>query len=59
MIYIFGTSLVYIILIAIVYFSKQHLDNYDNKLYSIIIVVNILGLIIDIIQMVFYHIIHY
>lgn len=50
MIYIFGTSLVYIILIAIVYFSKQHLDNYDNKLYSIIIVVNILGLIIDIIQ---------
>ena len=50
MIYIFGTSLVFIILIAIVYFSKQHLDNYDNKLYSIIIVVNILGLIIDIIQ---------
>lgn len=50
MIYIFGTSLVYIILIAIVYFSKQHLDNYDNKLYSIIVVANILGLIIDIIQ---------
>ena len=50
--YIFGTSLVYLVLISIIYFSKKRLDNYDNKLYSIIIVVNIFGLVLDIFQSV-------
>lgn len=48
--YIFGTSLVYLVLIAIIYFSKKRIDNYDNKLYSIIIIVNIFGLVLDIFQ---------
>lgn len=53
MIYIFGTSLIYIILIAIIYFSKGRVDNYDNKFYSIIILINIIGVAIDIIQSLF------
>ena len=50
MVYIFGTSLVYLVLIAVIYFSKNRLDNYDNKLYSIILIVNIFGLVLDICQ---------
>ena len=50
MIYIFGISLVYILLISIIYFSKKRIDNYDNKIYSVIILVNIVGIIIDITQ---------
>ncbi len=50
MVYVFVTSLVYIILIAIIYFSKKRINNFDNKFYSIIILINILGIIIDIIQ---------
>ena len=50
MVYIFGTSLVYLVLIAVIYFSKKRLDNYDNKLYSIILIVNIFGLVLDICQ---------
>lgn len=50
MIYIFFTSLIYILLMSFIYFSKQRVDNYDNKLYSIILFVNIIGLILDIVQ---------
>ena len=50
MIYIFGISLVYILLISIIYFSKKRIDNYDNKIYSVIILVNIVGIIIDVTQ---------
>ena len=50
MVYIFGTSLVYLVLIAVIYFSKKRLDNYDNKLYSIILIINIFGLVLDICQ---------
>ena len=50
MIYVFCTSLAYILLIAIIYFSKKRVNNYDNKFYSTIVLINIIGLIIDIIQ---------
>ena len=50
MIYIFFTSLIYILLMSFIYFSKQRVDNYDNKLYSVILFVNIIGLILDIVQ---------
>ena len=48
--YIFSMSLFYLIVIAIIYFTKERIKNYDNKLYSIIIVVNIIGIIIDLLQ---------
>ncbi len=47
---IFFTSLFYLIVIATIYFTKERVKNYDNKLYSIIIVVNIVGVVIDILQ---------
>jgi len=50
MIYVFLTSIVYLILISIIYFSKKRVDNYDNKIYSIIILLNIFGLFLDTIQ---------
>ena len=50
MVYIFITSLIYLITIACIYFSKKRINNVDNKLYSIIIVLNIIGVIIDILQ---------
>ena len=50
MIYIFLTSLLYIILISAIYFSKQRIDNYDNKIYSTILWVNIFGILLDIFQ---------
>ena len=48
--YIFFMSLFYLIVIATIYFTKERVKNYDNKLYSIIIVVNIMGIIIDLLQ---------
>lgn len=50
MIYLFLSSLIYIVLISFVYFSKQRIDNYDNKIYSTIIIANIIGVLIDITQ---------
>ncbi len=43
-------SLIYMILITLIYFSKDKIENLDNKIYKRIIVINIIGLIIDIIQ---------
>lgn len=50
MIYIFITSLAYLFLIIFVYLSKKRVDNYDNKIYSILLLTNTIGLIIDTIQ---------
>ena len=43
-------NLLYICLIAAIYFSKGSVENYDNKLYRRILVITIIGLLIDIIQ---------
>jgi len=43
-------ALFYIILLTIIYFSKQRLKNIDNKLFSVLITVNICGVIFDIIS---------
>lgn len=50
MIYIFGTSLVYILLMAFIYFTKKRVNNFDNKLYSAILILNIIGVCLDIFQ---------
>lgn len=50
MIYLFCISCVYILLIAIIYFSKKKIDNYDNKIYKKVLIINIVGIFIDIIQ---------
>ncbi|MCI9434117.1 MAG: response regulator [Bacilli bacterium] len=40
-------SFIYILLIAVVYFSKQRLETVENKLFSKIIIINIIGVILD------------
>lgn len=50
MLAIFMINLLYICLIAAIYFSKESVENYDNKLYRRILVITIIGLLIDIIQ---------
>ena len=53
MLYIFCVSLIYILLISFVYFTKKRIENYDNKVYSAILLVTIFGIILDISQIVF------
>lgn len=43
------SSLIFMLIFLITYFSKRRLKNKDNKLYSLLIICNIVGLIIDII----------
>ena len=50
MIYIFITCLLYLALIASVYFSKKKIETKDNKIYKWIIITCIIGIIIDISQ---------
>ena len=50
MIYIFFTSLVYLLLMSCVYFSKKKIDTKDNRIYRLIIMACIIGIIIDIAQ---------
>ena len=44
------TSLIYIAMLAIVYFSKKRMDSLENKVFSILIMTNIFGLIIDVVS---------
>ena len=43
-------SLIYIVMLAIVYFSKKRIDTLENKLFSMLIIINIFGLIIDLVS---------
>ncbi len=50
MLSIFLISLLYTCLISAIYFSKKSVENYDNKIYRIILLITIIGLLIDIAQ---------
>ena len=41
------TSLVYIILLVFVYFSKKRLNSLENRIYKKLIILNVFGLILD------------
>ena len=41
-------SLFYVVLLAIVYFSKRRLNSIDNKIYKYLIIVNIVALFLDV-----------
>ncbi len=48
--FIFSIScLIFISFIIIFYFSKKRINSLENKLYSILLIVNLLGLVIDIV----------
>ena len=44
------SSIIYILLLAVMYFSKKRIDNIDNKIFSLLIITNIIGLFFDIIS---------
>ena len=48
-------SLVFMLIFLITYFSKKRLKNKDNTIYSLLIITNIVGLIIDIIGYITMH----
>ncbi len=52
MVYIFCVSLIYILLISFVYFTKKRIENYDNKIYSAILLITIFGIVLDISQLI-------
>lgn len=41
------TSLVYIVLLNIFYFSKEHISNLENRIYKYLLVSNVFGLLIE------------
>ena len=43
-------SLIYMVLISVIYFGKETISNSDNRIYKKIVYTNIIGLIIDILQ---------
>ena len=42
------TSLFYSILLIAVYFSKKRLNNFENKIYSLLIITNLFGILVEI-----------
>ncbi|MDD2378151.1 MAG: ATP-binding protein [Bacilli bacterium] len=40
-------SLLYITLVAVVYFSKERLNNIENKIYNVLIITNVIGLLLE------------
>ena len=52
MLIIFVLNLIYALLIAAIYHSKQKVENTDNKLYKVILNSTLLIAIIDVIQYV-------
>ncbi len=52
MISVFLVTLLYLLLIAGIYFSKKKIDSRDNRLYKAIIITSIIGICIDIVQAV-------
>ena len=44
---VIGTSLVYLTLLAIVYFRKEKVKTFETKLYGILLVLNLIGLFLE------------
>ena len=42
------SSFFYISLTAIVYFTKQRIKNKENKIYSLMIISNMIGLVVEV-----------
>lgn len=40
-------SLIYCLLIAAIYFSKKRVKNIENKIYSALLMINIIGLLLE------------
>ena len=53
MTWLFIMSLIYLLLIAAIYFSKKKIDSLDNRIYAITIITNIFGLVLDFLQIMY------
>lgn len=47
-IYLMGVVLIYLIVLIISYFSKSHLKTKENRYYSILLIINFIGLLLEI-----------
>lgn len=47
-IYLMGVVLIYLVVLTVSYFSKSHLKTNENKYYSLLLVINLIGLILEI-----------
>ena len=50
MIGVYGISLVYVLLISCMYFFKEKIKNKDNTIYQKLLIVNLIGLLVDMFQ---------
>ena len=44
---VISCSLIYSIMLFILYFSKQRIKNMENRIYSVLVVINVLGLVLE------------
>ena len=42
------SSLIFLLIVGIVYFSKERVKNFDNRIFSILLIVTIIGIILDV-----------
>ena len=47
-IYLMGVVLIYLVVLIVSYFSKSHLKTKENKYYSILLIINLIGLLLEI-----------
>ena len=47
-IYLMGVILIYLVVLIVSYFSKSHLKTKENKYYSILLIINFIGLLLEI-----------
>ena len=46
--YLMGVVLIYLVVLIVSYFSKSHLKTKENKYYSILLIINFIGLLLEI-----------
>lgn len=51
-IYILLTSFFYLILLTIVYFSKKRFLNSENKIFKLLLISNLIGIVLDVLSMI-------
>lgn len=50
--YVLLTSFFYLVLLTIVYFSKKRFSNSENKVFKLLLISNLIGIILDVLSMI-------
>ena len=48
--------LIFLVIISYFYYSKSRLNNVDNRLFSILLITNLIGIIIDVVGYLFFQV---